>query len=138
MLRYMRQLSACRVRRYAFFTVWILTFAFITSGELMSDEGDQVAGKVTIIKLSTPQIALIEETHVLRLTPAQKNQLASEAGLAPTEFHVCDADQREGERACADWNRALRLSDRAVGIPHEYLVPDREAMRRKMALTPGG
>jgi hypothetical protein len=134
MPRCQRQFSARRAGRYVFFAFALLASTLGAAGEDMPIENGRFAGEVTVIKLSKPQIALIEETQVLRLTPAQRNQLSSEAGLAPTEFCVCDTRRLEFSCASAKWNVALRFSDRAVEIPHEYLVPDEEAMRRRMAL----
>jgi hypothetical protein len=89
------------------------------------------AGKTSVLTLTRSQISSLATSRVLRLTQKQRAKLKVAAGAGPSEIYVYFTKDGENDDSCMAFNVGFRFSDVEVEVPHEYVVSDEEAEKRK-------
>ncbi len=90
-------------------------------------------GPVTVLVLNDAQVEALAKAPALKLTKEQSATLASAAGAGPSEVYVYTTigGAEIQDCTCGAYNVAMRFSDRQIEVPHQYVVSDEEAARRK-------
>lgn len=129
-------------RSYILAALAVPTFALADGLPLMN--GRYVKGVTTVLDITREQRALIDcirERHtdntktpyVFRLTPKQAAQLKKEAGFSPERFQVYET-WRGFNDAGPHWNLVLRFNETQIEVPHDLLLPNRQAEHAELAV----
>ena len=88
-------------------------------------------GKTTVLRLTHSQVAALATSRDLRLTAAQRKTLEVATGAGPSEVYVYFTKDGENDHTCMAFNVGFRFSETQLEVPHEYVVSDEEAAKRK-------
>ena len=88
-------------------------------------------GKTSVLRLTRSQISSLATSRDLQLTQRQKAELKAAAGAGPSTIYVYFTKDGENDHTCMAFNVGFRFSDAEVEVPHEYVVSDEEAAKRK-------
>ena len=119
-------------------TIGALAIVVAVAGTVLADgfpiEHGRYKGKVTVLRLTPAQITSLASSRDLKLTSVQKDHLKVDTGVSPSEVYVYFSKDGENDHTCDAFNVAFRFSETEIEIPHEYVVSDAEAARRKQEL----
>jgi len=110
----------------------VLGLAVVALADGMPIEDGRFVGAVTVLGLTVDQRQAFETGRSLRLSASQRQRIeADSGGPSPSELLVYFTSRGENDCTCGIYNVALRFDEEHVEVPHEYLVDDAEAARRR-------
>ncbi|XLZ71008.1 hypothetical protein ABT364_03320 [Massilia sp. SR12] len=123
---------------FSFFILLALSVPSIALADgLALTNGRYLQGRTTVFDLTPSQRAVIKcirerrtdntkTPYVFRLTAKQAAVLKRDAGLSPERFQVYET-WRGFNDAGPHWNLVLRYNEAQIEVPHDLLLPIKEA-----------
>lgn len=112
----------------------VVGIAAVASGDGFPIKDGRYQGKTTVLRLTPGQVTALAASRELALTERQKAELKAAVGVAPSQIYVYFTRDGENDHTCMAFNVGFRFAESELEVPHELVVSDEEAAKRKKDL----